>query len=301
MNFTFNVQLVVAFSALLCDGITVTVAGGDEIVCPKNDITFFQKSTRDTLTQVTNFVHDTIISTDKNSYKIVRMSLLYQQKKKCNPTEELPCGEGHPGCYPIPKMCIYDHTDGGHLKYCSNGLHLHDCQNMDCAGSFKCRNSYCIPAHKVCDGKLDCPFGDGEGDCPLQGCTNMLYCGAICVHPSEICDGTIHCMEGEDELMCGAPDFPSWCQCHGYSVKCAQLVFDTTFYHIKMMSLNVSELTLHPLLFHNLRSLLILDLSHCDITPMDTKTHIFLHLICCLNSTCHTMLLTLWRRPSLRG
>lgn len=199
-------------SALLCDGNSDCVAGGDEIMCPENYITSFQKSTRDILTQITNFVHDTIISTD-------------------------------------------------------------NCHNMDCIGSFKCRNSYCIPAHKVCDGELDCPFGDDEGDCLLQGCTNMLYCGTICVHPIEICDGTIHCLGGEDELMCGAPDCPSWCQCHGYSVKCTQLVFDVTFSHIKMLSLYVSELTLHPLLFHNLKSLLILDLSYCDISSVNTTTH----------------------------
>ncbi len=112
------------------------------------------------------------------------------------------------------------------MKHCRNGNHLRNCSSFACSGSFKCRLSYCIPTHRVCNGVMDCPYGDDEQHCPLLTCPSMLRCSTgICIHPKQICDGVADCMNGEDELVCEAPRCPAQCQCLGHALSCTGVEF----------------------------------------------------------------------------
>lgn len=266
-------------SAKLCDGHQDCVEGGDERFCPSHYLSFFEISRTSSVhsTRSIELFPDVVRKTGEHSYTVFKLSVLAEQTNDCNLAIELPCGNSHPGCYPIHSLCLYDHTDNGRLKYCSDGLHLRNCESMACSGSFKCWLSYCIPAHKVCNDKLDCPYGDDEDHCPVRACINMLRCGNICVHPNEICDGSVHCREGEDELTCGAPTCKTGCQCFGYSVRCTHLSFDVSFQNIKMFSLKVPDLTVSQSLFVEFRILLLLDLSRCSISGV-LQPNVFISL-----------------------
>ena len=187
----------------------------------------------------------------------------------CIPAAELPCMEGYLKCYPVDKQCIYDRTPESLLKYCANGGHLKGCtsqSDVQCSGTFKCYQSYCIPVHLLCDGILDCPYGDDERQCPIEYCHHMLHCGSMCVHPNEICDGIKQCANGEDEMQCGAPTCPESCECLGYSVLCqdAESILFTppSLGLIKKLTIKHSWQGYSLKHLSSLSSLLILDLSH---------------------------------------
>ena len=108
--------------------------------------------------------------------------------------------------------------------------------------------------------------------CPVLACTNMLRCGQTCVHPNEICDGIMHCEHGEDELACGAPKCPPTCQCSGYAMICHTLIlFDTSFKRLTMLTLRHPKLVLVTQIFKHATSLLILDMSYCNITSIPSE------------------------------
>ena len=104
----------------------------------------------------------------------------------CNSVHQVPCLKCHPACYSINKMCLYDHTQDGRLRYCRNALHLLECEHFQCSGSQDssvCQHTKCV------NGVQDYPYGNAEVMCPVLACVNMLRYGQRCVHPSEICDG----------------------------------------------------------------------------------------------------------------
>ena len=126
----------------------------------------------------TNLRNDLIPDEKDSSDEEIYINLLRSVRKKvddvCDSVDQVPCLKGHPVCYSIDKMCLYDHTQDGRLKYCRNGLHLLECEHFLCSGSFKCQHSYCVPTYKVCNGVQDCPYGDDEIMCPVLACVNML-------------------------------------------------------------------------------------------------------------------------------
>ncbi len=135
----------------------------------------------------------------------------------------LPCLAGHSRCFDTHNLCHYETDEYGNIMYCRNGGHLQYCEMFPCSNSYKCRNSYCIAYSRVCDGVVDCPFGDDEQTCDNYHCKNMLQCKdkyMICVHPTNICDGITHCQAGEDELYCSSVICPKLCICLGSAVQC---------------------------------------------------------------------------------
>ena len=156
----------------------------DESVC------FNLKSTPHNTDVRNDLIPDKEDSSDEEIYINLLRSVRKEVDDACDSLDQVPCLKGHPACYSIDKMCLYDHTQDGRLKYCRNGLHLLECEHFQCSGSFKCKHSYCVPTYKVCNGVQDCPYGDDEVMCPVLACVNMLQCGQRCVHPSEICDGS---------------------------------------------------------------------------------------------------------------
>ena len=253
-------------SSQVCDGHANCINSEDESFCFSLTSTQLNRDTRN------DFIPDEEDSSDEEIY----INLLRSRRKEvddtCNSMNQVPCLKGHPACYSIDRMCLYDHTQDGRLRYCRNGLHLLDCEYFQCTGSFKCRNSYCVPTHKVCNGVQDCPYGDDEVMCPVLACTNMLKCGQTCVHPSQICDGTMQCEFGEDELACGAPDCPPTCQCSGYAMKCHTFIMlDASFKRLTMFILRDPNLVLVKQIFQHVTSLLFLDISFCNVTFISSE------------------------------
>ena len=248
-------------SSRVCDGHANCINSEDESFCFSLTSTQLNRDTRN------DFIPDEEDSSDEQIYINLLRSTRKEVDDTCNSMHQVPCLTGHPACYSIDRMCLYDHTEDGRLRYCRNGLHLLDCEYFQCTGSFKCQHSYCVPTHKVCNGVQDCPYGDDEVMCPVLACSNMLKCGQTCVHPSQICDGTMQCEFGEDELACGAPDCPPTCQCSGYAMKCHNFIMlDASFKRLTMFILRHPNLVLVKQIFQHVTSLLFLDISFCNVT-----------------------------------
>ena len=46
--------------------------------------------------------------------------------------------------------------------------------NDRCPGMYHCPDSFCLPFHKVCDGKSDCPDGADEINCKSYTCPGKV-------------------------------------------------------------------------------------------------------------------------------
>ena len=117
----------------------------------------------------------------------------------------------------------------GDSLYCPNTEHLKYCLQFECPRMFKCRRSFCIPFHMLCDGVVDCPNSEDETKCAQLSCPGLLKCVAdnICLHPNHICDGITHCkLSMDDELFCESKPCPQGCQCTGYSIYCVNTSLD---------------------------------------------------------------------------
>ena len=140
-----------------------------------------------------------------------------------------PCAAGLPVCFPLVKLCLFDSDEEQNILWCRNGAHLGDCTDINCTNSYKCNQSYCIPIHRVCNGKADCIHGEDEHMCDDYICKGLLRCKGhrICVHPDQICDGTSHCPNNDDEGFCDWRSCALNCTCVGYSMICTSLVDET--------------------------------------------------------------------------
>ena len=253
-------------SSQVCDGHANCINREDESFCFSLTSTQLNRDTRN------DFIPDEEDSSDEEIYINLLRSTRKEVNDTCNSTHQVPCLKGHPACYSIDRMCLYDHIEDGRLRYCRNGLHLVDCEYFQCTGSFKCRHSYCVPTHKVCNGVQDCPYGDDEAMCPVLACSNMLQCGQTCIHPNQICDGTMQCEFGEDELACRAPDCPATCQCSGYAMKCYNFIMlDASFKRLTKFILRHPNLVLVNQIFQHVTSLLFLDISFCNVTFVSSE------------------------------
>ena len=121
----------------------------DEAIC------FSLKSTQYNTDVRNDLIPDEKDSSDEEIYINLLTSVRKEVDDVCDPVDQVPCLKGHPACYVIDKMCLYDHTQDGRLKYCRNGFHLLECEHFQCSGSFKCQHSYCVPTYKVCNGVQD--------------------------------------------------------------------------------------------------------------------------------------------------
>ena len=150
---------------------------------------------------------------------------LFNRDNLCQEYHQLPCVWGHSRCYPSSKFCTYDHLSSNDLRYCRNGIHLHNCIIAACQGMFKCPNTICLPMHKVCNGVKDCPLGEDEQVCavPLV-CPGMLKCDpGICVTQEYICDNISQCSNHDDEMFCDVSACPHNCTCSGDIFNCSGL------------------------------------------------------------------------------
>ena len=127
--------------------------------------------------------------------------------------------------FPFHSVCLFELTTSTNaLKHCSNGDHLHGCTKHQCPSDFKCRLSYCVPHHYVCNGRVDCPGGEDEEDCP-KVCPGLLRCrhDGVCVHPNHVNDMTYDCsLSHDDEMLRRFDECPKIanCRCLGRSLVC---------------------------------------------------------------------------------
>ena len=157
---------------------------------------------------------------------------------------------------------------------CFDNSHLAFCDNFICRDMFKCRNSFCIPFHTVCDGRIDCPYGEDEVGCATLTCKWLLKCGSDmkCVHPDHICDGVNDCPSGEDEAVCKVKQCPTYCSCLGYAVSCVSQDLNTIPNNIEYVkSLNLSRNRICSTCLHakKFNQLYILDLSFNSISVFE--------------------------------
>ena len=76
-------------------------------------------------------------------------------------------------CFPSHKICVFERNLYGRPLYCNNTNHIHYCKTHQCPHMFKCRDSFCIYLHNVCDGVQHCPNNEDELGCQLEYCITI--------------------------------------------------------------------------------------------------------------------------------
>ena len=182
------------------------------------------------------------------------------------------CIKGLPEiCYPRHKICVYEvDSYSMYIKYCRNGAHLDNCSNHECPSMYKCRDSYCVPYHYVCNSRLDCPHGEDENNCSQLNCPDLLRCrhDDVCVHPDNIGDNITDCLlSKDDERLLSVDRCPESCKCIGNAATCVKLDIDL----LKSLWHSLKKLKIENQIENNLclkfPQLVILDLSKHDISP----------------------------------
>lgn len=129
------------------------------------------------------------------------------------------CDNRYIQCFPDNYICIFDKNN----IYCPNTEHLRKCSTHVCPASFKCKHSYCIPLHHVCDDVSDCPNDEDEVICSKLTCEGLLLCknDDVCVHPNQICDGRIDCVYSQDdESLCSSTHSSTYCHLNNEILHC---------------------------------------------------------------------------------
>ena len=74
----------------------------------------------------------------------------------------------------------------------------------------------------VCDGQIDCIYGEEKASCTNPSCPGFLRCRgeSRCISPDQICYRIIDCILSLDgKITCA--HCPTFCKCDGYLLYCA--------------------------------------------------------------------------------
>ncbi len=210
---------------------------------------------------------------DEEEYRNIIDNPEKAKQYNCPVADMLSCELGHSRCFYMWQLCLYDRNDLGHLVPCRNGVHLKNCSSFECNGAFKCPKYYCVPFRRVCDGIIDCVFGEDETRCPWEICPGLFRCkySSICIDPSDICNNEEDCPYSDDEMLCSAPVCTDKCICFGFSLFCSGTKVDFSlsvryqFATIKSVTILTLKGDLNPLLFSRLFFTLKFVLSSSEI------------------------------------
>ena len=143
---------------------------------------------------------------------------------------------------------------------------------MLCPGMFKCKDYYCIHMSAVCDGQLDCLYGNDEKLCNSLVCPGFLKChGEMpCVGVEELCDGNIDSRYSfDDELFCNS--CPDNCECRVYMIVCLSSNSVSAILYAKGIKMTRSHMTIE---IHTsyLQYILYFEVSSCSISNVSVTS-----------------------------
>ncbi len=199
-------------------------------------------------------------------------------------------------CFPMNAVCLFERSKYEVLRYCPNGEHLRGCTRHLCPSEFKCSLSYCVPLHYVCNGKIDCPDGEDEDDCP-KSCPGLLRCrhDAVCVHSNYVKDMRYDCLASrDDEILNHFDECPkiSNCRCLGRALSCISANLVTIPHGIgnfKTITLRRNKLQQLSVKMH-LPFLVILDLSYNMLASVLELKSMFLPRLVMLELACNLII-----------
>ncbi len=174
-------------------------------------------------------VNDLIMDCTNGEDEPVYKALVFNQTiRSCDHPGMLPCTFGHPQCYNLSNICIYQLSTFKQLVPCRTGSHLQSCKMFQCNLHYSCPDFYCVPWPYVCNGVWDCPYGYDENEMHNCGenrsCQQMLKCrkSQICVHISDMCNSVQNCPQNDDELLCELFNTvcPLDCVCLNFAIFC---------------------------------------------------------------------------------
>ncbi|GIX77853.1 97 kDa heat shock protein [Caerostris extrusa] len=124
------------------------------------------------------------------------------------PRDHLSCSSGE--CINILKRCDghEDCRDGSDELGCHRPQTSNFVSNSDsgCRSDSQmiCQDGSCIDTIRVCDGVMDCSFGEDERNCGITTCPpGQFQCdGSRCVDENRLCDGRPDCSDRSDEVDC---------------------------------------------------------------------------------------------------
>ncbi len=155
------------------------------------------------------FVNDLVIDCSSHADEAVMKSMYVTLSYHfCQSEYQIPCINGHPKCYNITDICVFQLTAYNTVAPCRTGEHMQQCKEFECNMMFKCPDYYCIPWGYVCDGKWDCPQGTEERTSQHCGkgrkCQFLFKCksSVICLHLNDVCDDKPNCPFVDDEQLC---------------------------------------------------------------------------------------------------
>ena len=256
-----------------CNGINDCSDASDESLCTKDNISTYppeehglficqsgaeisRRKLNDTVPDCPIYGDDEIWPSQQNTFIINYTMPL-----------AIPCIPGHPKVYWYYEVCLLTWQEPGELAVCRNGAHLSDCVYYSCPEHYKCKYSYCIPLHAVCNGVRDCSDGEDERDCGILSCPNTLKCKQdnMCVHYNYMNDGIINCPAyGDDEATGLMTPCPVYCECVGYAAFCTSahvvtIISKLSVFKVFIYRSKVNEVKLEGGSFHSLK---YLDLSN---------------------------------------
>ncbi len=193
---------------------------------------------------------------------------------------QIPCRKGHPRCFSVSDTCRYHLNSQSVLSFCRTGEHLENCVLFSCNMMFKCPSFYCIPWSYVCDGKLDCPFGQDEdlqSSCKgEERCRSKFRCleSDVCIHLGDVCDTKMDCPLDDDEQYCTLHQVncPPFCECFIFTARCsvASHSLDHQQYDLPFRMVYIHNCLVHSceIFIKSFKSIVFLSVHHGTLTSV---------------------------------
>ncbi len=200
------------------------------------------------------FFNDLIVDCkDSSDEPLLQMMYHNHSYFFCNSDEEVPCHDGHPKCFNISDICVFQLNEHNVLQPCRMGEHLQECSEFECNMMFKCPHYFCVSWAYICNGEWNCPGGYDEHSCgPVRNCIQFFKCksSGTCVHLGDVCDNKPDCPYADDEQFCVLHGrvCVSSCACLTFAIDCRHTSLNESvlstivFYNI----ITISDTSVNP-------------------------------------------------------